>query len=234
MTIRGILFDKDGTLLDYAATWMPANRHAALAVAAGNADLAKRLLHLGGYDPETDTIAGNAVLAVGNTIEIASAWHPHLPAWDLPALIETIDAIFQEQGGVSAVPVPDLAPTLTRLKDRGLKLGVATSDSHVGIETTLGAFGILGLFDFLAGYDTGHGTKPAPDMVHAFCAAADLPADEVAMVGDNLHDLIMGRAAGAGLVVGVLTGTGARADLATLADHVLDSIADLETLLDQR
>ena len=33
IAIRGILFDKDGTLLDYAATWMTANRVAALAAA---------------------------------------------------------------------------------------------------------------------------------------------------------------------------------------------------------
>ncbi len=42
----------------------------------------------------------------------------------------------------------------------------------------------------------------------------------------------MGQRAGVGLVGGVLTGTGARGDLAKLADHVLDSIQDLEALLD--
>jgi phosphoglycolate phosphatase len=42
----------------------------------------------------------------------------------------------------------------------------------------------------------------------------------------------MGQRAGAGLLVGVLTGTGERGDLANLADHVLDSIQDLEALLD--
>jgi phosphoglycolate phosphatase len=41
----------------------------------------------------------------------------------------------------------------------------------------------------------------------------------------------MGRAAAAGLVVGVLTGTSGRADLAALADHVLDSILEIESLL---
>ncbi|MCH7793725.1 MAG: hypothetical protein IH900_01095, partial [Proteobacteria bacterium] len=54
VAIRGILFDKDGTLLDYAATWMTANRVAALAAAGGDRALSERLLIAGGYDPKQD------------------------------------------------------------------------------------------------------------------------------------------------------------------------------------
>ena len=59
-----------------------------------------------------------------------------------------------------------------------------------------------------------------------------LAAAEVAMVGDNRHDMEMGRTAGCGACVGVLTGTSAAADLAPLATVVLDSIAALEAWLD--
>ena len=48
------------------------------------------------------------------------------------------------------------------------------------------------------------------------------------MVGDTAADLRMGRAAGAGLVVAVLTGVGGRADLAPLADAVIASVEELE------
>ncbi len=125
-----------------------------------------------------------------------------------------------------------MAPFFARLKARGLKLGVATNDSRRGVEATLGQFGVLELLDFAAGYDSGHGFKPDPGMVHGFCARTGLVPAEVAVVGDNLHDLEMGRRGGVGLVVGVLTGTGERAELAAHADHVLDGIQDLEALLD--
>jgi phosphoglycolate phosphatase len=46
-------------------------------------------------------------------------------------------------------------------------------------------------------------------------------------VGDSAADLAMGRSAGAGLVVGVLTGVGRRDDLAPLADVVIASVAEL-------
>ena len=49
-----------------------------------------------------------------------------------------------------------------------------------------------------------------------------------AVVGDRPADLRMARAAGAGLIVGVLTGVGGRADLEPLADLVIASVEELE------
>jgi phosphoglycolate phosphatase len=69
-------------------------------------------------------------------------------------------------------------------------------------------------------------------MVHGFAKATGLAPEEIAMVGDNTHDLHMARNAKAGLAVGVLTGTGTRASLESHADHVLASIEDLENLLE--
>ena len=233
IAIRGILFDKDGTLLDYAATWMTANRVAALAAAGGDRALSERLLIAGGYDPERDRVGANTALAAGNAAEIAAVWLPELSGWSAGDLAGLLDRIFAAESEAQAAPVTELAPFFARLKARGLKLGVATNDSRRGVEATLGRFGVLELLDFAAGYDSGHGFKPDPGMVHGFCARTGLVPAEVAVVGDNLHDLEMGRRAGAGLVIGVLTGTGERAELAAHADHVLDGIQDLEALLDR-
>ena len=231
MAIRGILFDKDGTLLDFSATWEPVYRVAAEKAARGDARLAERLLLAGGHDPQLNRLAGNSVLAAGTSHEIAAVWRDHVPDWEHAALTRMLDRLFLDEGQHSSVPVPGLAATLARLKARGLTLGIATSDSRAGIEATLESFDVLGHFSFLAGYDSGHGVKPGPGMVHAFCQSCGLEPREVAVVGDNLHDLHMGRAADAGLVIGVLTGTGERDALAAQADHVLDSIAGLEALL---
>ena len=77
------------------------------------------------------------------------------------------------------------------------------------------------------GYDSVARPKPAGDIVHAFAAAIGASPAEVVVVGDNLHDLDMARAAGAGAAIGVLTGNSGPEDLAPHADAVLASIRDL-------
>lgn len=231
LTIRGLLFDKDGTLLDYHATWGPANRIAALALADGDEALAERLLIAAGYRPESGTYAPDSVLAAGTNAEIAALWQPYLPAQAADELTARVEAILLRESRAHCAAVPDLAPTLSALKARGYALGVATSDSYNSIAATLGPFEVLEHFDFVAGYDSGHGAKPDAGMVDAFGKATGLDAREVAVIGDTLHDMEMARRAGAGLRIAVLTGTGGRASLTEAADHVIDSIAALPVLL---
>ncbi len=233
MNIRGILFDKDGTLLDFHRTWVPTLQAAALVAAGGEEALSERLLALGGYEAQAGRVRAESPLAVCNAAEIAGLWSEHLSDWSAVALTPVLEGVFLEAGRANAAPVAALRPFFAGLKDRGLMLGVASADSQRGVEQSLGAFGILEFLDFVAGYDTGYGSKPDPGMAQAFCARTAIAPAELAVVGDNQHDLEMGRRAGAALLVGVLTGTGGHADLAPLADHVLDDITGLGGLLDR-
>ncbi len=103
-----------------------------------------------------------------------------------------------------------------------------------GLEASLGPHHILDLFEFRVGCDSGFGGKPDPRMVLAFCAALGVPPSAVAVVGDAAHDLIMGRAAGVGLTVGVLAGTSGREDLEPYADRIVDELGDLLLIADFR
>ena len=69
------------------------------------------------------------------------------------------------------------------------------------------------MFDAAYGYDAVANPKPAPDTVHAFCDLTGLKPSEIAMVGDNRHDLEMAQGRRRGLAVGVLSGTGTRESL---------------------
>ena len=227
MAIRGILFDKDGTIIDYWRTWVPINRAAALYAAGGDAAIADALLRLGGHDPTTDGITPGSPLAAGDALDIAKAFASHPGIAPAERLVAGIDRIFCSGGAQHSALISGAGDTLTELKRRGFRLGLATNDSGNGLQASLGSHGILGLFDFTAGCDAGFGSKPDPRMVQGFCNAVGLGRHEIAMVGDAAHDLAMGRAAGVALTVGVLSGTSRRQDLAALADLVVDSINDL-------
>jgi phosphoglycolate phosphatase len=231
--ILGIVFDKDGTLFDYHRTWLPVNRAAAMAAAGGSEAVANRLLALSGHDPETDAVEPGSLIAAGDTREIALARLPELPHRRIDDLVPLLDRVFLEEGVANAAPVTDLAALFTRLRARGLTLAVCSNDSEAAVRATVARFGLGDHLAFVAGYDSGHGHKPSPGMVDGFCRTAGLTAETVCVVGDNRHDLQMGRAAGAGLVIGVLTGSSTRAVLAPEAQLVIDSIEALEQALDE-
>jgi phosphoglycolate phosphatase len=228
--IAGVVFDKDGTLLDYAASWGPINLAAAEIAAAGDPLEAARLLVAAGGEPGTGRALPDTLLAAASTAEIAHAWAAAGSPLGAEALTLRLDALFRSSVD-RVVPVTDLAALFLRLRRRGLKLGICSSDNAAAIAATAERFGIAPLVDFIAGYDSGHGVKPGPGMVEAFCRATGIHPAQVAVVGDNGHDVEMGRAAGAGLVVGVLTGTGTRSSLAH-ADHVVDDILAIEALIE--
>ena len=120
---------------------------------------------------------------------------------------------------------------LDALRARGLRLGVATNDAEIPARAHLDAAGVTDRFDFIAGSDSGHGGKPAPGQLLAFCATVGLPPSDVIMVGDSLHDLHAGRAAGMRSIA-VLTGMATEADLAPHATTVLPDIGALPGWLD--
>lgn len=229
--IKGILFDKDGTLVDFDATWFAVGDLMALEAAAGDRAKADALLADAGYDFAGRRFRGDSVFAAGTNADIVALWYPHLDATGRAAMVTRFDMFTADAGAAKCVPLPGAIDALGRLHAAGLRLGIATNDSTNGAEKTAVSLGVAQLFDAVYGYDAVANPKPAPDTVMAFADLTGLKPSELAMVGDNRHDLEMARAGGAGLAIGVLSGTGTRETLAPLADVVLGSIVELPDFL---
>jgi phosphoglycolate phosphatase len=232
--IKGILFDKDGTLVDFQATWHAIGDLMAMKAARGDRSLANALMDRAGYDHAAGRFRGDSVFAAGTNADIVELWYPDLTEGQRLAMVEHFDLVTAAEGAAQAVPLPGCLDAIAALYDAGYRLGVATNDSTAGAEKTLLALGVAQMFTAAYGYDAVANPKPAPDSVIAFCDLTGLKPSEIAMVGDNRHDLEMGRAGGVGLNVGVLSGTGQRDRLLPLADVVLNSVADLPALLANR
>ncbi|MEO0823298.1 MAG: HAD-IA family hydrolase [Pseudomonadota bacterium] len=230
--IQAVVFDKDGTLFEFEATWRGVVDKV-IDTLAPDAAAARAMAEAAGYGAAG--FAPGSPIVSGATREVATLWAPWRPDLGVDGLEDALNAIALSAAGDPAALVPaaaDLPGLLGGLRARGLFLAVGTNDSRSSAERQLAAAGIGTEFGFVAGYDSVARPKPAPDMVLAAAAAAGVAPASVAMVGDSIHDLQAARGAGAGLAIGVLSGPAGEPELRPLADHLLPSIEALPALLD--
>jgi len=225
--IKGIVFDKDGTLFDFNATWGAWARGVLEAETAHAPETLAPLALALGYDLENGVFVKDSVVIASTVHEIAAAAMPIVGETSVDAMIARFNAAAITPPQVEATP---LVAFVQRLKSAGLALGVATNDAEQPARAHLAKSKVEHLFDFIAGSDSGFGGKPAPGQLNAFCDAAHLAPADCVMVGDSTHDLHAGKAAGM-TTVAVLTGVADRAELAPHADVVLPSIAQLPAWL---
>jgi len=223
MPIDAIVFDKDGTLFDFANTWGAFGRSMLLRLSNQDETRATELGQIIGFDFQQQRYAEDSIVIAATVDEIAEVLVPHVEDMSFGELVELMNA---EAAAVPQAPATPLAPLLERLQNSGIKLGIATNDSeHPALEHLVSA-GVRQHFDFVAGYDSGHGFKPGPGQLLAFAAHVGVEPARIAMVGDSLHDLQAGRAAGM-TTIGVLTGLASAEVLAPMADVVLPDIGHI-------
>lgn len=129
--------------------------------------------------------------------------------------------------------IPGAEDTIRALRERGLKIAFTTGFAPTTANAILKALGWTALADVVLTPDDAGRGRPAPDLpLTALLRTKTSSVAAMVVVGDTESDAASGRAAGAGLVVGVLTGS---RDAATLtaggADLVLTSVAELPAAL---
>lgn len=224
--IKGLVFDKDGTLFDFARTWA-ACTHSILVRLAETTDQLDIMGAAIGFDVASRKFARDSIVIAHTSREVAEVLDPLVEHMSIYDILRTIDIEAARAPQVEAVP---LAPFLDELRAKGLKLGVATNDSEAPAHTHLASVGVRDKFDFIAGADSGFGFKPDAGQLTAFAQKMALEPSECVMVGDSRHDLGAGRKAGF-TTVGVLTGAASSSDLADLADVIMPNIGHIPAWL---
>lgn len=224
--VRAILFDKDGTLVDFDRTWGPAAGAVMRRLAGDDHAGLMRLFAVSHYVPEQTYFLQTSPVIAGSSRQYGPGWAQALGRAADGEFYAEIDRLFVEEGTRYLSPIGAPAQVLGRLRATGLPIGIATNDGERNARIQAELMGLTSLLDAVYGHDSGHGSKPLPGMVLAFAELTGLPVSSVALVGDTHHDLMTAKAAGA-ISILVRSGPGPIDDFAHEADLVVDDIAAL-------
>ena len=205
-----IIFDKDGTLIDFNFMWASwITELAGRLERAANHSIAPQLYAAMGYDASQHRVVAGSPLAAHSMADLRALTTRIAAAAGLsPEAAEraTSEAWFVPDPVAFARPLADLPRVFSSVHDRGILCGIATSDDRASTLKTLHTLGIASLVNALVSADDGFANKPAPDMLLHVCRELNVAPGSSAMVGDSVADMQAARAAGFGLRVGVLSG----------------------------
>lgn len=208
----GVLFDLDGTLVDTIG------------------------LILASYDHALTSILG---ADVRYTPEEARGWigRPLMPVFEerYPAHAVALEEAYRTWNLANTARLirryPGIEDTVRALLDAQVRVGVVTSKRAQPAALALQHAGLDGLVDLVATMESTDRHKPDPASLLHGATRLSLPPERCVYVGDAVVDLVAARAAGMASIA-VTWGAGERsALLAAEPDHVVDTAAELATIL---
>jgi N-acetyl-D-muramate 6-phosphate phosphatase len=216
MTLKAVIFDLDGTLLDTAPDFCTTVNQ--LRQEEGLAPLPEAQIRC------TVSNGARALVTMAFELELAA------PGFD--RLHQRLLAIYSEQLAVSTRPFPGIQETLSLLADRELPWGVVTNKPDAYTQPILTALALDPAPKTVVCPDHVAKSKPHPESLLLACQQLDCRASEVIYVGDHQRDIDCGKAAGSRTVAAAY---GYLADSVDpndwQADHVIHSAHELTTLI---
>jgi HAD superfamily hydrolase (TIGR01509 family) len=147
---------------------------------------------------------------------------------DLEQLLDEKHQVYmtlQKEGGVRVFP--GVTDFLDRTKDK-FQMGVVSSSSRDTVASLLGQAGLIGLMDFVIGYEDVKNHKPDPEPYIKGSRKMNLPADQCLVIEDSVSGVAAAKSAGIRCVA--ITNTFSRDELKA-ADMVLSQLDELESHL---
>jgi pyrophosphatase PpaX len=210
--IQTVLFDLDGTLIDSIRLILDSYHHT---------------LATHGIPPRTDE---DWLRGVGTPLNVQFAeWHDD--RGKLEAMVATYREYNLAHHDRMVTIYPGVAAAVGAIRAAGRRTGLVTSKNRQGALRGLTLVKLEALMDVLVCADEVTHPKPHPEPVEKAVALLGADPATTVYVGDSIHDMVSGRAAGV-RTAAALWGPFGREHLETAApDYWLETPADLLALL---
>ena len=216
--IRAILFDKDGTLLQFTEGWV--DSIVGFLEDKILDDNKKRKLFKEIGIREDGGVEENSILSSETAMDLAIIFLKYLDE-DLDEIYGELDdhlLNYLKKNNKFIRETCDLRSLFEALRERGILIGIFTSDNYRQAKYSMDYLGLDSFIDFYAAADI-YKKKPNKESLEVFKKKYSLEDQEIIIVGDSRVDMVFGEDT---VKVGVLCGTGSREMLAKYTDNIID------------
>jgi len=242
---RLVIFDKDGTLIDFSLlwhTWFATLLHELEKRTIFTDELRLAIAETLGYDIASDIWQSEGPLTLAPIADIRLLIAGQLYRYRQFTWNEAVDLVNNVEAKVRKTlpfadlvrPIGDVRSLLQQIRANGMLVAVATGDIREITEISLHAAAISDLLDALICADDGIKVKPAPDAVEEICRRLNVSPTQAMMVGDSVDDITMAHSAGLMAAVGITSGASPLSSLVSIADVVIGDVQEIHIITDSR
>ena len=223
MNIKGIIFDKDGTLFDFQSSWGEITFQFLKKLSDGNSSTLEKLAKVLHFDLKTKLFNRDSVFISGTTSETIAMLQPIIPQKNKDQIFSIHHHCYENQ---KQIPIKNLYKILLNLHKKGYQMAISTNDLVGLTNMQLKDTDIFNFFSAIIGSDSGYGAKPNPSQLIEIQKKMRLKSREIVMVGDSASDMLAAKSAGM-RTFAVLTGVALKEDLEPFSEIVVRDISYL-------
>lgn len=189
---KGVLFDKDGTIINFKKNWKDAIDLFMKKVEEITGKSSDEIQNRLGYS--NGDIIPNSPIASSSYKEIGDILGDFEICREKSFLKDEVENFFNNyfDENISKLElIGNVKGLFVNLKNNGFKIGIATSDNLYSTINTLNHFNLYEYIDFI-GTGDNYPSKPNPEILYDFCKINDLNPKDVLVVGDSLVDIELG------------------------------------------
>lgn len=214
--IETVLFDKDGTFIDLHFFWGKMTNLRAMEIIKefGLDDkYFEKICLILGYDIKSKKMLSDGITALYSRVKIVEILKDKLEELGVNTSIQKLENIFDKVSEVFykdiekyTKSIPEAIEFIKKLRAKGVKLGIVTSDSVKSTNLTLKQYNWENLFNVVIGRESSEYTKESGEPTKLALKLLNANPKTTLMIGDAPMDFVSAKNAGINNIILVATG----------------------------